>query len=147
MFNDTTKPSYISHHLLVAMPGLLDPIFSKAVVYLAEHSGEGAMGIVINKPCELDLHALLTRLNLRSKESQSASEPVYYGGPIQQDRGFVLHEPASTWSSTLRINEALALTSSKDILGNFSFKIFLATIVDDEKNGPITTSTSASTAS
>ena len=116
MFNDTTKPSYISHHLLVAMPGLLDPIFSKAVVYLAEHSGEGAMGIVINKPCELDLHALLTRLNLRSKESQSASEPVYYGGPIQQERGFVLHEPASTWSSTLRINEALALTSSKDIL-------------------------------
>ena len=58
---------YISHHLLVAMPGLLDPIFSKSVVYLAEHSGEGAMGIVINKPCELDLRALLTKLNLEVK--------------------------------------------------------------------------------
>ena len=119
MSNDTTGSSYISHHLLVAMPGLLDPIFSKSVVYLAEHSGEGAMGIVINKPCELDLRALLTKLNLGSQgsqESKGVSEPVYYGGPIQQDRGFVLHEPASTWASTLKINEALALTSSKDIL-------------------------------
>lgn len=116
MSNDTTGSSYISHHLLVAMPGLLDPIFSKSVVYLAEHSGEGAMGIVINKPCELDLKALLTKLNLRSQKSRGVSEPVYYGGPIQQDRGFVLHEPASTWTSTLKINEALALTSSKDIL-------------------------------
>lgn len=119
MSNDTTGSSYISHHLLVAMPGLLDPIFSKSVVYLAEHSGDGAMGIVINKPCELDLRALLTKLNLGSQdgqESRGVSEPVYYGGPIQQDRGFVLHEPASTWASTLKINEALALTSSKDIL-------------------------------
>ena len=119
MSNDTTGSSYISHHLLVAMPGLLDPIFSKSVVYLAEHSGEGAMGIVINKPCELDLRALLTKLNLGSqenKESRGVSEPVYYGGPIPQDRGFVLHEPASTCTSTLKINEALALTSSKDIL-------------------------------
>ena len=119
MSNDTTGSSYISHHLLVAMPGLLDPIFSKSVVYLAEHSGEGAMGIVINKPCELDLRALLKKLNLGSQgnqESLEVSEPVYYGGPIQQDRGFVLHEPASTWTSTLKINEALALTSSKDIL-------------------------------
>ena len=119
MSNDTTSSSYISHHLLVAMPGLLDPIFSKSVVYLAEHSGDGAMGIVINKPCELDLKALLTKLNLGSRgsqESRGVSEPVYYGGPIQQDRGFVLHEPASTWASTLKINEALALTSSKDIL-------------------------------
>ena len=119
MSNDTTGSSYISHHLLVAMPGLLDPIFSKSVVYLAEHSGEGAMGIVINKPCELDLKALLTKLKLGSQdseESRGVSEPVYYGGPIQQDRGFVLHEPASTWASTLKINEALALTSSKDIL-------------------------------
>ena len=119
MFNDTTGSSYISHHILVAMPGLLDPIFSKSVVYLAEHSGDGAMGIVINKPCELDLRALLTKLNLGSQDSQErrgVSEPVYYGGPIQQDRGFVLHEPASTWASTLKINEALALTSSKDIL-------------------------------
>ena len=107
MSNDTTGSSYISHHLLVAMPGLLDPIFSKSVVYLAEHSGEGAMGIVINKPCELDLWALLTKLNLGSRDSQEGrgvSEPVYYGGPIQQDRGFVLHEPASTWTSTLKIN-------------------------------------------
>ena len=119
MSNNTTGSQYINHHLLVAMPGLLDPIFSKSVVYLAEHSGDGAMGIVINKPCELDLRALLTKLNLGSQDSQESrgvSEPVYYGGPIQQDRGFVLHEPASTWASTLKINEALALTSSKDIL-------------------------------
>ena len=119
MFNDTTGSQYINNHLLVAMPGLLDPIFSKSVVYLAEHSGEGAMGIVINKPCELDLRALLKKLNLENQgnqESLEVSEPVYYGGPIQQDRGFVLHEPASTWTSTLKINEALALTSSKDIL-------------------------------
>ena len=72
MSNDTTGSSYISHHLLVAMPGLLDPIFSKSVVYLAEHSGEGAMGIVINKPCELDLRALLTKLNLGSQDSQES---------------------------------------------------------------------------
>ena len=73
MSNDTTGSSYISHHLLVAMPGLLDPIFSKSVVYLAEHSGEGAMGIVINKPCELDLRALLTKLNLGSQGQSGKS--------------------------------------------------------------------------
>jgi putative transcriptional regulator len=116
MSSTNTEYTSISHHLLVAMPGLLDPIFSKAVIYLAEHSGKGAMGIVINKPCELDLRALLSRLNLNSVESKTTSSPVYYGGPIQQDRGFVLHEPVGTWSSTLRINDGLALTSSKDIL-------------------------------
>ena len=116
MSNDTTKHPYANHQLLVAMPGLLDPIFSKSVVYLAEYSGDGAMGIVINKPCELDLRALLTKLNLGNQSGLRVSDPVYYGGPIQQDRGFVLHEPASTWASTLKINEALALTSSKDIL-------------------------------
>ena len=113
---DNTEYTSISHHLLVAMPGLLDPIFSKAVIYLAEHSGKGAMGIVINKPCELDLRALLSRLNLNVIETEKSACPVYYGGPIQQDRGFVLHEPVGTWSSTLRINDGLALTSSKDIL-------------------------------
>ena len=73
MSNDTIGSSYISHHLLVAMPGLLDPVFSKSVVYLAEHSGEGAMGIVINKPCELDLRALLKKLNLGNRRLRAES--------------------------------------------------------------------------
>ncbi len=111
-----SNSTFVSHHLLVAMPGLLDPVFSKAVIYLAEHSVKGAMGLLINKPCELDLQSLLTKLNLKCNKKNVSHQPVYYGGPIQQDRGFVLHEPIGTWSSSLKINNNLALTSSKDIL-------------------------------
>ena len=106
----------VSHHLLVAMPGLLDPVFSKSVVYLAEHSVKGAMGLVINKPCELDVSSLLSKLSLKVDDKFFDTQPVFYGGPIQQDRGFVLHEPIGAWGSTLKITSNLALTSSKDIL-------------------------------
>ena len=116
MSNTDSNSTYVSHHLLVAMPGLLDPVFSKAVIYVAEHSVKGAMGLLINKPCELDLQSLLTKLDLKCDKSHTAHQPVYYGGPIQQDRGFVLHEPVGKWSSSLKINNNLALTSSKDIL-------------------------------
>ena len=86
MSNNTIGSSYISHHLLVAMPGLLDPVFSKSVVYLAEHSGEGAMGIVINKPCELDLKALLKKLNLENQGNLESLEVSnqYIGVPYNR---------------------------------------------------------------
>ncbi len=116
MSNTDSNSTYVSHHLLVAMPGLLDPVFSKAVIYVAEHSVKGAMGLLINKPCELDLQSLLTKLDLKCDKSHTDHQPIYYGGPIQQDRGFVLHEPVGKWSSSLKINNNLALTSSKDIL-------------------------------
>ena len=106
----------VTHHLLVAMPGLLDPQFSGAVIYVAEHSEKGAMGLVINRPAEIDLLCLLSRIDIEAKKSQATALPVLLGGPIQPDRGFVLHEPLGSWSSSLKISDQLALTSSRDIL-------------------------------
>ncbi len=106
----------VTHHLLVAMPGLLDSHFSGAVIYVAEHSEKGAMGLIINRLAEIDLFCLFSRIDIDSKTSQSNAYPVFLGGPIQSDRGFVLHEPIGSWSSTLKISDQLALTSSRDIL-------------------------------
>ena len=106
----------VTHHLLVAMPGLLDPYFSGSVIYVAEHSNKGAMGLVINKLAEIDLMSLFSRIDITTKNNHSHINPVFLGGPIQPDRGFVLHEPVGSWNSSLRISDKLALTSSRDIL-------------------------------
>ncbi len=106
----------VTHHLLVAMPGLADPLFSGTVIYIAEHSQKGAMGLVLNRLAEIDLLSLFSRIEIDTNKKNSKLLPVFLGGPIQQDRGFVLHEPIGSWSSSLKISDQLALTSSRDIL-------------------------------
>jgi putative transcriptional regulator len=133
----------LSHHFLIAMPGLEDPVFAKSVVYLCEHSERGAMGLIINKPGELSLKHLFDKVELPLQREDLLQSNVLHGGPVQTERGFVLHEPmleadsedsesskqpsdASTeesatkansiYASTLSVPGGLAMTTSKDVL-------------------------------
>lgn len=85
----------LTHHFLIAMPGLEDAIFSKSVVYLCEHSERGALGLVINKPSDLSMRSLFDKVELSLQREDLATQPVLRGGPVHTERGFVLHEPMS----------------------------------------------------
>lgn len=122
----------MAHHYLVAMPSLTDPQFGGTVIYLAEHTPKGAMGLVVNRPSDMTLSMLFDRIDLSPIEPEGDSDIkvhpaqlsygpagddfVFLGGPVQTDRGFVLHEPLGKWNSTLILNDTLGLTSSRDIL-------------------------------
>ena len=133
----------LSHHFLIAMPGLEDPVFAKSVVYLCEHSERGAMGLIINKPGELSLKHLFDKVELPLHREDLLQSNVLHGGPVQTERGFVLHEPMleadsedsecskqssdtsteepatkanSIYASTLSVPGGLAMTTSKDVL-------------------------------
>jgi len=106
----------LTHHFLIAMPNMADPYFSKSLTYICEHNDQGALGLVVNRPIDMTLQALFERLSLDLKPGEIADAPIYFGGPVQTDRGFVLHAPAGNWQSTLRVGEAIGLTTSKDIL-------------------------------
>ena len=98
------------------MPAMADPNFSRTLTYIAEHNADGALGIIINRPIDLTVQALFERVEVSLDTPGYADLPVYFGGPVQTDRGFVLHRPAGEWQSSLRVNDEFALTSSKDIL-------------------------------
>jgi len=106
----------LTHHFLIAMPNMADPHFSRTLTYICEHNDQGALGLVVNRPIDMTLQALFERLSLPLTASAQSEAPIYYGGPVQTDRGFVLHEPAGNWQATLRVGEAIGLTTSKDIL-------------------------------
>jgi len=110
------EASNLTNHFLLAMPGMADSSFGGAVVFVAEHSPKGALGLVINRPMELDLKSLFERIDLKLEIAPMGALPVFFGGPVQTDRGFVLHQPLGAWSSTVSINDSLGLTSSKDVL-------------------------------
>ncbi|MBT9597947.1 MAG: YqgE/AlgH family protein [Vitreoscilla sp.] len=110
----------LTNQFLIAMPGMADDNFSGTVVYLCEHSDKGALGLVINKPIDITLKNLFEKVDLSLDGSELAEQPVYYGGPVQTERGFVLHErqdeDAVAYSSTLAVPGGLAMTTSKDVL-------------------------------
>ena len=108
--------SVFTHQFLLAMPGMADPNFSGAVVYVAEHSAKGALGLVINRTMDIDLRTLFERIDLALEPELLVRQPVFFGGPVQTDRGFVLHHPLGQWNSTVVVAEEVGLTSSKDIL-------------------------------
>jgi putative transcriptional regulator len=105
-----------TNHFLIAMPNMVDPYFARTLTFLCEHNDQGALGLVVNRPIEMTLAALLERINLESNVRHLAQIPVYFGGPVQTDRGFVLHAPVGTWGSTLSVRERIGLTTSRDIL-------------------------------
>lgn len=107
---------YLTNHFLIAMPSLVDPNFSRTVTYVCEHNEDGAMGIVINRPSEVHLGELLTHLGLASNDDALNQRPVYAGGPVQRERGFVLHPSDQSWDGSLPISCDLSVTTSKDIL-------------------------------
>jgi putative transcriptional regulator len=106
----------LTHHFLIAMPSMADPHFSRTLTFICEHNDQGALGLVVNRPIDMTLAALFERLNLELKAHTLHDVPVYFGGPVQTDRGFVLHVPRGEWSSTLPVREHLGLTTSRDIL-------------------------------
>jgi putative transcriptional regulator len=107
----------LANHFLIAMPGMADPGFSGGLVYLCEHTPQGALGVMVNRPIDLTLQALFERVELKLDREDMSEQPVLYGGPVQIDRGFVLHDDLSApYDSTLRVEDGLALTMSKDVL-------------------------------
>jgi len=114
----------LTDHFLIAMPSMLDPIFGGTVVYLCEHNQNGALGVVFNKPTDMTMDVLFDRINLKLEiihDMPSAAPPVYrspvmFGGPVQVERGFVLHSALEKFSSTLKVTDGISLTTSKDIL-------------------------------
>ncbi len=110
----------LTNHFLIAMPRLADPNFSQTVTYVCEYNGEGALGIVINRPLELRLGEVLAHMDLKTDNAAVADLPVYLGGPVQTDRGFVLHRGDRRWETTLAVTEDIAVTSSRDILADIA---------------------------
>jgi putative transcriptional regulator len=106
----------LTGHLLIAMPGMTDPFFSKSVTFICTHNQDGAMGVMINRPTDLSYETLFEKIKVELAQSELADNAVLYGGPVQPERGFVLHEHSGEWNSTLSIAENTALTTSKDIL-------------------------------
>lgn len=105
-----------ANHFLIAMPNLRDPNFARTVTLICEHSGEGAMGIVINRTTDLTFADVLDQMNIEAGQSQHLAAPVHVGGPVQSNRGFVVHEPVGHWESTLTVNDELGVSTSRDIL-------------------------------
>jgi len=115
-------PINLTNHFLIAMPNLSDELFARSVVFLCEHSERGALGLVINKPSDISLLELFDKVELNMGRADLAAQPVFWGGPVQTERGFVLHETLagaageSVYASTLTIPGGLEMTTSKDVL-------------------------------
>ncbi len=106
----------LTNHFLIAMPTLEDPNFHQAVAYMCEHNDEGGLGIIVNHPTEVTLGELLEHLELEPATAAIAGQTVYMGGPVQRERGFVLHNPGGDWDSSLQVSEDVCVTTSRDIL-------------------------------
>ncbi len=120
--SDTTTPpenlsaNQLTNQFLIAMPSLADPNFSQTVTYICDHNDEGAMGLVVNRPLDLDIDALLSHLDINAQHHQPDYIPIYQGGPVQTERGFVLHRDIGQWEATMEIFDDIALTMSQDII-------------------------------
>jgi len=106
----------LTGNFLIAMPAMADPYFAKSLTYICEHNEHGALGVVINRPIDMTLQTLFDQVGIVLDNPQVANLPLYFGGPVQTDRGFVLHQPVGAWSSTLAVGDDIGLTTSKDIL-------------------------------
>ncbi|WP_346797005.1 YqgE/AlgH family protein [Halomonas sp. Bachu 37] len=107
----------LKDHFLLAMPHLEDPNFSASLAYLCDHDDNGSMGVIVNRPMEITLEALFDQLELGGERSPHRDTPVYYGGPMHKDRGFILHRGSSdAWDSSIQVTPEIALTTSMDML-------------------------------
>jgi putative transcriptional regulator len=109
----------LANHFLIAMPSMQDPVFGGAVVYICEHNDKGVLGVVINKPTDMTMEILFERIDLHiaaGLHSGVVNEPIMFGGPVQDDRGFVLHTPGAAYSSSLTVTDEVAFTTSIDVL-------------------------------
>lgn len=110
----------LTNHFLVAMPGMKDPYFKRSVIYVCEHNEEGAMGLMINAPIDITIGKMLERVDVQPVHPQlntdSLEKPVLNGGPVSEDRGFILHRPKDTYESSIQMTNEISVTTSKDIL-------------------------------
>jgi putative transcriptional regulator len=106
----------LTDHFLIAMPAMADPHFAHTLTYVCEHNADGALGIVVNKPIDMTLSALFEQIDVPLDDEVLRGTAVLFGGPVQVDRGFVLHRPLGNWQSTLAISDDMGLTTSKDVL-------------------------------
>jgi len=106
----------LANHFLIAMPSMQDPVFGGTVVYVCEHNENGVLGVVINKPTDMTMEVLFERIDLKLESSVDVDAPIMFGGPVQDDRGFVLHTPGTRYSSSLTVTEDVAFTTSIDVL-------------------------------
>ena len=120
MSPSASSPINLTNQFLIAMPGMVDGNFAGTVVYLCEHNDKGALGLVINRPIDINLKHLFEKVDLSLDRSDLAERPVYLGGPVQTERGFVLHESLGDegghYNSTLKIEGGLEMTTSRDVL-------------------------------
>jgi len=117
------RSAYLTSQLLVAMPALADPNFAQTVTLICEHTAKGALGIVLNRPLQMALGDVFAQLSMDCGDLRLREQPVLRGGPVQPDRGFVLHPPsaaAEPWDSTLQVSPTLHVTTSRDILGSMA---------------------------
>ncbi len=119
----TATPINLTNQFLIAMPGMGEGTFAGTVIYMCEHTEKGALGLVINKPIDITLKSLFEKVELSLDRDDLAEVPVYFGGPVQTERGFVLHEPLAEgsgeggpYNSSLKVEGGLEMTTSKDVL-------------------------------
>lgn len=106
----------LTGHFLIAMPNMADARFSRTVTYICEHNEQGALGLIVNRPLEMNMADLYTQIEVPLTFQEIAANPLYFGGPVDSGRGFVLHQPVGEWQSTLAVHDGVGLTTSKDIL-------------------------------
>lgn len=106
----------LTHHFIIAMPQLQDSLFGNSVVYICRHDADGALGLIINKPGEMQLFEVFEQLGVEDERPYPASQTVLSGGPVETDKGFVLHDSPLDWKSTLKLADGLKLTTSRDII-------------------------------
>lgn len=115
-----THRESLSNQLLIAMPGMADPNFNSTVTLVCEHTRDGAIGVVINRPLELELGNLFAQLEVSGSDTGAARKPVLSGGPVAPERGFVLHNSARDYDSSLPVSPGISLTMSRDIIDDMA---------------------------
>ena len=106
----------LTGHFLIAMPSLNDGVFNKAVTYICEHNENGSFGIIINQQTGIILEQIANEMKIETSDNYNHNQPIFLGGPVDQGRGFILHRPSGEWKSSLKVNNNVSLTTSKDIL-------------------------------
>ncbi len=106
----------LTNHFIIAMPNLEDGNFSQSVTYICEHDENGALGITINRPSEISLSEIFSQLHIQPEDDTVLEQPILSGGPVQIDRGFILHSPTGDWESSLKVTDNIAVTTSQDIM-------------------------------
>ncbi|MDR0274593.1 MAG: YqgE/AlgH family protein [Burkholderiaceae bacterium] len=125
MADNAPQPVNLTNHFLIAMPGMEDGMFARSVIYVCEHSAHGALGLIVNKPGDINLADLFAKVELPLNRSDLGRQPVFHGGPVQMERGFVLHDPVvaegmagdeSIYAATMVVPGGLEMTTSRDVL-------------------------------